>query len=401
MKLVDHYDEAFAHYVAAVAILDAFLSHGQKGAFVRGIGKTLSWFSRFCNIERCDLTYLPSLETAKEMAKKLPAPESYREALIFHITEVKRLKSAFLRETEVYVKQRVPIKEITVDIASSHKIARNSADSAQVRYHYRRIFDIASLVLPNIDPTVSPSDFLYLCGFMIDVSYTMDRADLGIYWSKIMEQVILRLLDRSSTNCELKEILIEQQIVQSCNEGTGYHNLGKDKYAIECYNKALMIIKSQNHNQKWIPAILRGRLIALCGTSKFAISEAESISEQGMRYLERNNNISGIIMMKEALARAYIEHYRKLGYKINIRKSQKLLNDALTKSDTTTGIGKLDRVIVLQTLANLCFSEGDYDLCAEYAVQALEIARKSGLIHKEHQIVEKYSFLLSNREIAA
>ncbi|MDW8226476.1 MAG: hypothetical protein RMJ60_01595 [Anaerolineales bacterium] len=106
-------------------------------------------------------------------------------------------------------------------------------------------------------------------------------------------------------------------------------------------------------------------------------------------------------MMKEALTRAYIENHRKLGYKKNISKSRKLLNDVLEKSDSVSGIGKLDRVIILQTLANLCFCEKDYTLCAEHAAQALEIARKSGLIHKERQIAEKYGSLLWEREIAA
>ncbi|MDW8226477.1 MAG: hypothetical protein RMJ60_01600 [Anaerolineales bacterium] len=269
MKLVDLYDKAVAHHEAAVAILDAFLPHGQKGPFVRGIGRTPSWFSRFCNIERCDPTYLPSVETAKEMARKLPAPKLYRDALIFHVTEAKRLRSEIKRGIKDSVAERFPIQERLAEIAEYHKIARYSTDTEQVRHHYRRVFDIANMCLSEIETTVNPLDFLYLCGFMIDVSYTLDRADIGVYWSKIMGRVITRLLGRTGIDRELRESLIEQQILQSHNEGTGYHNLNKDNYALQCYDRALEIIKSRPHNQKWTPAIYRGKLIALCGTPRF------------------------------------------------------------------------------------------------------------------------------------
>ncbi len=392
MSLITWYDKVDMHREVAVAILDAFLTHGKKDNFARQVGISPQWYSY---IRQAGSFSLPDLPTAKLLAKYLPAPGYYKDALYEHLSEARiayenASKEIFFSQSD---DERLAFYINEISQAHNQAVFANNLAPDEVKKLYIRVYELSNLAVRNISFENHPLEFLEICNPLADVSYVLDKASHGIYWAKLARRIAENIDKQSANFLSNWKSLQQQHFFAIRNEALGYHNLHNPSMAQQVFNHAENLA-SIHQNIVFLSDTYRNRLISLSTMPRFAISDAESLAMLAGNIFEKRDDPLSIFMTQEALARAYIAH----GTSRSLKKANRVLEKTLSGLDTIHYTGYIHQVVVMQTIASLFWVTGDSAGWKNIMKKILVITSEAGLFHQYRKAVEKYGSAIQSLE---
>jgi hypothetical protein len=387
MSLIHYYDQADIHRQVCVAILDSFLPHGDKTKFSKDVGITAQWFSYIR--EKKSLS-MPSTETAKLMAKHLPAPDYYKESLYDHICEA---RAAYEKATKEVKWTNKPSEEIAIhaqelSAAHSQTLFTTGLPLTEVKRSLLKVMELGEALINNLNWKLAPLQYMRMMVPVIHTAYSVDKASSGLYWAilglKIAEAYDIEVLNAADDRKELADLRYEF----ARNIATGYSNLNLPKEAMNAINYAEPLIPQFNR-EGYIADLNRNRSNILAKSIRFNISDAEYLTDECIEVYERRSHGLNILLSREAKARAYIAH--GIGQKSNrsLRKAEKVLRDTYPLLDKIPMVGAMHRVIVTKTVAKLHKAQGNRLEHEKLTEQLLNMAREAGLYHQYRTIMQE------------
>ncbi len=380
MALLTWYDKADIHREVCATILDAFVPHGQRGKFIESVGYSKQWY---VYIRQANSVRMPSLKAARKMAENLPAPKEYQQAFLHHLTEARKAYEAAYQEVFEHTTLRRPIDDYLEELRSSFQVASFSQEIHKARTHYQRVLHISKVLVGTLHPEIYLLEYLEACSLLAHVSYIFDQAANGLYWAKL-GQLIADVYDiENLKNYSERELLDIRRFLLTRDEGLAYYNLNQPKFALQCYDRAEILLPKHHILS---PEIYRNKLLSLSTLPRFVIGNARDLARQAEKAFDKTGDQFRMLMNNEALARTYIAY----GNWLNLRRAKKLLHSTLEQLDSSSNAGPLLRTVVLVTTARLYWCENDRSSWEYMIKQALKIINDAGLFHQYRKILKEY-----------
>ena len=380
MALLTWNDKADIHREVCVAILDAFVPHGQRGKFIKSVGYTKQWYSY---IRQANSFRMPSLETARKIAENLPAPKSYQQAFFHHLAEARKAYEAANQEVFQRTAFRQPVDDYLQELKSSFSEATFDGDMYEARDQYRRVLEQGKVLITNLHPDIYFLEYLEVCSLMAHACYVLDNAASGLYWAKLGRCLAE---DYETFNNQYKRQRLDNlRFLLARDEALGYHNLKNPKLAQQYYNRAETLLPNDSKIIR-LADVYRNRLISLSTLPRFTVGKAAGLAGQAEKVFEKRGDELSLLLNNEALARAYIVY----GSSLNLRRAKKLLHYTQERLDLLPNAGPLHSTVVLITKARLHWHENDRSSWEHTIKEALTITTQAGLFHQHRKIVKEY-----------
>ncbi|MBI1299536.1 hypothetical protein GC175_31815 [bacterium] len=383
MLILSNYDLASIHRNTCVAILDAYLPHGNRGAFAAQIGVTPQWFTYF---RQSDSFSMPSLELGKRIADQLPAPDHIRCAFYEHLAAAREAYDAAGQEVAYRTAKGLPIRDLVQEVADAFNEATFHADMNETRRQYEEAEAKALLIVNNTPPMAYPLEYLTVCSYLLHICSALDRVPQGLYWAMVGRHITQFLVRNEFVTWEERDRFEDLRYLLARDEALGLHNLGNPKVSLAAYDHAASVLQGHHRKKEWQADLSRNKLITLSTMPRFGIREAEALANSAELELERTGNHLAVLLTREALARAYIEYG---GHK-NLATAERMLGDVQSGLDRQESVGQLHFSIVLKTLTRLHWVRQDRQSWDKTVHQVLTLTQNAGLFHQYHNVLQRY-----------
>lgn len=387
MLILTDYDLASTHRHICVAILDAYLPHGERGVFAGRISVTPQWFTYF---RQADSFSMPSLELAKRISEHLPAPDHIRRAFYEHLVEARKAYESASHEVAYRAATGLPIGDLVQQVADAFNAATFQASLNETKSLYNQALATALLIVNNTSPMAYPLEYLTVCSYLLHICSALDRMPQGLYWAKVGRHITQMLARNEFVTWQERERLEDLCYLLARDEALGYHNLGNAKASLDAYECAASTLQRHHREKEWRADLSRNKLIALSAIPRFSIREAEGLAYQAETELERLGNSLSVLLTKEALSRAYIAYRGKK----NLQKAERLLYDVLKSLEGEPDAGQLHQAIILKTAASLYWVRDDRSQWEQAIRHVLTITQSAGLLHQHNSILKQYGTAL-------
>jgi hypothetical protein len=388
MMLLTWYDQAYLHRATSIAVLDAYLPHGNLHKFAAAVGVSPQWFTYF---RQADSFSMPSLELARRIVGQLPAPPTYCQAFYEHLAEARKAYLAAQDAVQRRSAVGAPIHEYLAECNAAFYAATFGGNLDQTQQHYLRALALARTIVTQSAPEVYPLEYMEVCGTLLHICIALDRVAEGLYWIKVGNHLTQQLTTAELPTQAARERLLHLRYILARDEALGYHHLGDDKAALVCYDRAAYHLAHHYNPRAKQGDLARNRLLSLPGTARFTLSDAESLARQAKPVFEQQSDWLGLLLNQQALACAYMAY----GNAKNLKRADHLLDGLLIKLTALPNAGQVHRAVVLQAQAGLYWRRGDTASWQVVMQQVWPIVRQAGLVYYANRLVNQYGETLN------
>jgi tetratricopeptide (TPR) repeat protein len=369
--------KAELHRGVYIATLSKHLARrGAKKAFAKQIGIRPEYLSYLLDPQGART---PGLKLAKRIAAALPLDKDEQQTLFEHLVLANehRVKAQHTLQVKY---SRGSAQALCNELIQLNRDQSFITDPDQLRQRHALICKTAPLLLEHGKSQLDPLTFAHICTILCSNLNVLHHLPQALWHAHYALKILEDLDDREYRG--QREVLADLHISAARSRGMVYQSMGLDKQALDCFEQVEALQKSRAYQGTAAALALIGKLRAMVGVPRFAISEAEALVRQmhqlseGGLYSEQQT-ILNVHRIREALARAYIKH----GSAKNLRQAGRILVD---ESETLkkNHFSPMLHTALFRTSARLALKQGDVQGWQHLISRSVQFALEADLRHQ-------------------
>jgi hypothetical protein len=349
---MDAWDNARMHREVCIALLDAYIPHGQRAAFERAVGISRRWYARVRDVYA---DALPSVTIAQRIARYLPAPQADRQAFLEHF-HAARFASQQLEQR----RRRTPSsvddgRHAAAACRALAQQAQTSSDPARARQIWHDVRQCGQRTLATLSPRAMPLAYVEQCACLALAEYRVGSVARGLYWAKIGRQCA-EAYD-SGVRAFVREAAqrLELRFEIAHMEALGYEYLRLPEHADRLRTAAMAALPESAQAVGQVQ-LYGHRLATLPLAARFAVREAEWLAQRTEEAVTRLGWAQKAALSQHALADAYLAR----GNALNRRRARQIITAITDAMETIARDDLTVRAGWHITLARLHWHDGDH-----------------------------------------
>lgn len=357
--------------------------------FANHIGRTREYLESLLQV---DGSRTPGPETARRIVQELRLPERQRESLLEHMLLAADRRLTARRAAIERFANSSPAETLAT-LRAAHWTATCSADPRQARENYAVLHDVATALVRHRHIHQQPLIAVEACLLLHEAQGVLNRPCDALFHAKLAT-TIMDLLDPADYRRN-RDRFDHLRVNTIYAEAVTLTSLGLARQAEGRLVQAdTHMTLSDTASAFWSPHLLRGRLAATSGASRFSLYQVEAYADEIRGIRERRGDpLDPVVnlLTDVSLARAYVRY----GSRLSLKKAETLLRPKIERIDQVADLGSVRRVIALRTYARISWARGDEAAWEHYAGQAWSAAAVAGLAHQLHEMRREYGNALA------